>query len=83
MWSPRCQSDRHLFASLWRQYLEQNHNIDFYQDMCRSLLIENNGVRGITTGLGLQFKARTVVLTNGTFLNGVIHEEQVNAQQPG
>jgi tRNA uridine 5-carboxymethylaminomethyl modification enzyme len=73
MWSPRCQSDRHLFASLWRQYLEQNHNIDFYQDMCRSLLIEHNRVTGITTGLGLQFKARTVVLTNGTFLNGVIH----------
>jgi tRNA uridine 5-carboxymethylaminomethyl modification enzyme len=85
MWSPRCQSDRHLFASLWRQYLEQNHNIDFYQDMCRSLLIENNRVRGITTGLGLQFKARTVVLTNGTFLNGVIHvgESQTSGGRTG
>ncbi len=73
MWSPRCQSDRHLFAALWRQYLEQNSNIDFYQDMCRELIIENNRLTGIITGLGLQFKARTVILTNGTFLNGIIH----------
>lgn len=73
MWSPRCQSDRHLFAALWRQYLEQNPNIDFYQDMCRELMFENNRVTGIITGLGLQFKARTVILTNGTFLNGIIH----------
>lgn len=79
MWSPRCQSDRHLFAALWRQYLEQNPNIDFYQDMCRELMFENNRVTGIITGLGLQFKARTVILTNGTFLNGIIHVGEIQS----
>jgi len=73
MWSPRCQSDRHQFAALWREYLEKNPRVDFYQDMCRELIFEGNRLTGIRTGLGLTFKSKTVVLTNGTFLNGIIH----------
>lgn len=73
MWSPRSQNDRMLFALKWREMLERTNNLEFYQDMVKSLLIENNKVIGVVTGLGHEIKAKTVVLTNGTFLNGVIH----------
>ena len=73
MWSPRAQSDRMLFASIWREMLEKTLNIDFYQDMVLGLLIKNGRVYGVQTGLGHEIKAKSVVLTNGTFLNGVIH----------
>jgi tRNA uridine 5-carboxymethylaminomethyl modification enzyme len=73
MWSPRTQNDRMLFAEEWRLQLEQTPFVDFWQDMVKELLVENNRVVGVITGMGLTFKAKTVVLTNGTFLNGVIH----------
>ncbi len=73
MWSPRTQNDRMMFAEEWRIALENTPNIDFFQDMVKSLIIENNKVAGVVTSLGIQFKAKSVVLTNGTFLNGLIH----------
>ncbi|OPB86100.1 tRNA uridine-5-carboxymethylaminomethyl(34) synthesis enzyme MnmG [Elizabethkingia ursingii] len=73
MWSPRTQNDRMLFASEWRSMLEQTPNLDFFQDMVKSLIIENNKVAGVITSLGIEIKAKAVVLTNGTFLNGLIH----------
>jgi tRNA uridine 5-carboxymethylaminomethyl modification enzyme len=73
MWSPRTQNDRMLFAEEWRIALEQTPNLDFFQDMVKSLIVENNLVKGVVTSLGLQIKAKSVVLTNGTFLNGLIH----------
>jgi tRNA uridine 5-carboxymethylaminomethyl modification enzyme len=73
MWSPRVQSDRMRFAEEWRLMLEQTPNLDFYQEMVKGLLIKNNQIIGIKTSLGIEIKAKTVVLTNGTFLNGLIH----------
>jgi len=73
MWSPRVQSDRMRFAEDWRLLLEQTPNLDFYQDMVSSLLVENDKVVGVKTSLGIEVKAKSVVLTNGTFLNGLIH----------
>jgi len=73
MWSPRTQNDRALFAATWREMLEQTPNIDFWQDMVKSLIVSRGTVEGVVTGMGLEIKAKTVVLTNGTFLNGVIH----------
>ena len=73
MWSPRVQSDRMRFAEDWRLLLEQTKNLDFYQDMVSELLIENHKVVGVKTSLGIEVKAKSVVLTNGTFLNGLIH----------
>src|SRR5664279_1003980 len=73
MWSPRAQSDRMLFAAKWREMLENTPNVDFYQDTVQGLIIEDGMVVGVTTGLGHQIKSKAVVLTNGTFLNGVIH----------
>jgi len=73
MWSPRAQSDRMLFATKWREMLEQTPNVDFYQDMVHGLLIKEGRVYGVSTGLGHDIRAKSVVLTNGTFLNGVIH----------
>lgn len=73
MWSPRAQNDRMLFAATWRNMLENTPNVDFYQDMVNGLLIENHAVTGVITGMGNQIKSRSVVLTNGTFLNGIIH----------
>lgn len=73
MWSPRAQSDRMLFAAKWREMLEQTPNVEFYQDMVHGLLIKEGRVYGVSTGLGHDIKAKSVVLTNGTFLNGVIH----------
>lgn len=73
MWSPRVQSDRMLFSQHWRERLEQTKNLDFYQEMVSGLIVENNAVKGVKTSLGLEIKAKTVILTNGTFLNGLIH----------
>jgi len=73
MWSPRSQNDRMLFSLKWREMLEQTTNVDFYQDMVHGLLIKKQKVHGVITGLGHHIKAKGVVLTNGTFLNGIIH----------
>lgn len=73
MWSPRVQSDRMRFAEDWRMLLEQTQNLDFYQDMVIGLLIKGEHVVGVKTSLGLEIRSRSVVLTNGTFLNGLIH----------
>jgi tRNA uridine 5-carboxymethylaminomethyl modification enzyme len=73
MWSPRTQNDRMRFSEEWRYILEKNHNIDFWQEMVPALLVKDNRVTGVVTSLGLEIKAKTVVLTNGTFLNGIIH----------
>ena len=73
MWSPRTQNDRMLFAAEWRLLLEQNPNVDFWQDMCNGLIVEGNKVNGIITSMGISIYAKAVVLTNGTFLNGLIH----------
>ena len=78
MWSPRSQNDRMLFASTWREMLEQTPNLDFYQDMVKELIVNNGSVEGVITGLGHRIKANAVVLTNGTFLNGVIHIGEKN-----
>lgn len=73
MWSPRTQNDRMLFAEEWRLALEKTRNLDFYQDMVKSLIIERDQVKGVVTSLGIEIKGKSVVLTNGTFLNGLIH----------
>ena len=73
MWSPRVQSDRMRFAEEWRNMLEKTPNLDFYQEMVTGLIVEKNIVKGVKTTLGLSIKAKTVILTNGTFLNGLIH----------
>jgi tRNA uridine 5-carboxymethylaminomethyl modification enzyme len=73
MWSPRTQNDRMLFAQEWRVMLEQTPNVDFWQDMVSALKIDNNRVTGVITSMGIEFSCKAVVLTNGTFLNGIIH----------
>lgn len=73
MWSPRAQSDRFEFAAKWRQMLEANPNIDFWQEMITGLIIKDKRVKGVYTSLGLEIHGQSVVLTNGTFLNGIIH----------
>lgn len=73
MWSPRAQSDRWRFSEEWRLTLEQNPNVDFFQDSVTGLTLENNKITGVTTGMGVEFRAKTVVLTTGTFLSGLIH----------
>ncbi|MEZ5001408.1 MAG: tRNA uridine-5-carboxymethylaminomethyl(34) synthesis enzyme MnmG [Chitinophagales bacterium] len=73
MWSPRAQSDRMLFAMEWRQMLEDTPNIDFWQEMVTRILVKGDKVVGVRTGMGIEIKGKTVVLTNGTFLNGIIH----------
>ncbi len=73
MWSPRTQNDRMLFAEEWRHMLEQTENLDFFQDMVKGLTVENNKVTGVLTSLGITIKGKSVILTNGTFLNGLIH----------
>jgi len=78
MWSPRVQSDRMLFAATWREMLENTPNVDFYQDTVQGLIVENGAAVGVTTGLGHQIRSKAVVLTNGTFLNGVIHIGEKN-----
>ena len=85
MWSPRVQSDRMRFAEDWRLKLEQTPNLDFYQEMVAGLLIKNGKIKGVKTSLGLEVKADTVVCTNGTFLNGLIHigEKQFGGGRAG
>lgn len=78
MWSPRCQSDRMEFALNWRDKLENNHNVSFWQEMVTGLTVKDNRVTGVKTSLGLEIEADTVVLTNGTFLNGKIHIGEKN-----
>jgi tRNA uridine 5-carboxymethylaminomethyl modification enzyme len=73
MWSPRVQSDRMKFAEEWRNMLEATPNLDFYQEMVSGILAENGKIVGVRTSLGIEIKSKTVVLTNGTFLNGLIH----------
>jgi tRNA uridine 5-carboxymethylaminomethyl modification enzyme len=73
MWSPRAQSDRMLFSQKWRELLEQTPNLDFYQDMVNGLLVKDGRVNGIITGMGNEIRSKSIVLTNGTFLNGIIH----------
>ena len=73
MWSPRAQSDRMRFAEEWRLSLERTENVDFFQDMVKSLIIENGKVCGVITAMGMRIRSKSVVLTNGTFLNGLIH----------
>jgi len=70
MWSPRCQSDRNLFAWEWRKALEENRNIDFWQDTVNEVIVKDGRITGVKTSLDIEFKAKAVVLTNGTFLNG-------------
>jgi tRNA uridine 5-carboxymethylaminomethyl modification enzyme len=87
MWSPRTQNDRMQFAGLWREMLEQTPNVDFWQDMVKQLILSPDGkrVEGIVTGMGLEFRSKAVVLTNGTFLNGIIHigEKQLGGGRTG
>ena len=85
MWSPRAQSDRMRFAECWRTMLEQTPNLDFYQDMVSGLLLSGNKIVGVATSLGLQIMSKSVILTNGTFLNGLIHigEKQFGGGRAG
>ncbi len=73
MWSPRVQSDRMMFAEHWRLRLEQTPNLDFYQEMVAGLIVEGDRIAGVRTSLGIEIRSKSVVLTNGTFLNGLIH----------
>jgi tRNA uridine 5-carboxymethylaminomethyl modification enzyme len=85
MWSPRAQSDRMRFAESWRGLLEQTPNLDFYQEMVSGLLVAGTKIVGVKTSLGLEIKSRSVILTNGTFLNGLIHigEKQFGGGRAG
>jgi tRNA uridine 5-carboxymethylaminomethyl modification enzyme len=85
MWSPRTQNDRMLFAAEWRLLLEQNPNVDFWQDMATGIVVQNNRVVGVKTSIGVVVKGKSVVLTNGTFLNGLIHlgEKQFGGGRAG
>ena len=85
MWSPRAQSDRMRFAECWREMLEQTNNLDFYQEMVSGILLSKGRAVGVKTSLGLEIKAKSVVLTNGTFLNGLIHigEKQFGGGRAG
>ena len=73
MWSPRTQNDRYMFANTWRSILEENKNIDFWQDTCVSLLVSKKKIVGIKTQLGIEILCDSLILTSGTFLNGTIH----------
>lgn len=85
MWSPRVQSDRMRFSETWRLMLEQTPNLDFYQEMVHGIIVENDIVVGVCTSLGIEVRAKTVILTNGTFLNGLIHigEKQFGGGRAG
>lgn len=78
MWSPRTQNDRMLFATKWREQLEQTPNVDFYQDMVRSIIVKDNKACGVVTGLGHHISSKSLVVTSGTFLNGIIHIGEKN-----
>lgn len=85
MWSPRTQNDRMLFALEWRKMLEETPNVDFWQDMVSGILIKNGKACGVVTSMGIEIKSKAVILTNGTFLNGVIHigEKQFGGGRTG
>ncbi len=83
MWSPRVQSDRMRFAEEWRLMLERTPNLDFYQEMVSGVIIEDGKIKGVRTSLGLEIKAKSVVLTNGTFLNGLIQLAKNNLEEAG
>ena len=85
MWSPRTQNDRQVFSTEWRMMLEKTKNIDFWQDMCSAIIVENGKARGISTSMGLKIFAKSVILTNGTFLNGLMHlgEKQFGGGRSG
>lgn len=85
MWSPRAQSDRMLFAGKWRNMLEAHPNIDFWQEMVTGLIVKDGTVKGVRTSIGLEIESKSVVLTNGTFLNGLIHigEKQFGGGRAG
>lgn len=85
MWSPRAQSDRMMFSAKWRLMLEQNPNIDFWQEMVTGIIVKDGRAVGVHTGLGLEIPSKTVILTNGTFLNGTIHigEKQFSGGRAG
>jgi len=85
MWSPRVQSDRMRFAETWRLMLENTKNLDFYQDMVSGLIVEKDQIKGVKTSLGINIKSKSVILTNGTFLNGLIHigEKQFGGGRAG
>ncbi len=85
MWSPRAQSDRMAFAAKWRQMLEAHPNLSFWQEMVTGIVVKDGRVRGVRTGLGLEIPGKSVVLTNGTFLNGIIHigEKQFGGGRAG
>ncbi len=85
MWSPRVQSDRMMFAQHWRNKLEQTERLDFYQEMVTDLLFEKDAISGVVTSLGIEIKAKSVVLTSGTFLNGLMHigEKQFGGGRAG
>lgn len=85
VWSPRSQNDRMLFANEWRSMLEQTPQVDFWQDMVKEIIVENGKVTGVKTGMGTVFEAKAIVLTNGTFLNGIIHigEKQFGGGRAG
>ena len=80
MWSPRVQSDRQMFSQEWRQMLEKTKNLDFYQEMVTDVIVKNNKICGVKTSLGIKIYSKTVILTNGTFLNGKIHIGEKNFQ---
>lgn len=85
MWSPRAQSDRMMFAAKWREMLEANENIDFWQEMISGIVVKDGRCCGIKTGIGIEIESKSVVLTNGTFLNGLIHigEKQFGGGRAG
>ena len=85
MWSPRTQNDRMKFAEEWRLLLERNLNVDFWQDMCSGVIVEGDKIVGVKTSIGVDIKGKSVVLTNGTFLNGLIHlgEKQFGGGRAG
>ncbi|HFA47750.1 MAG TPA: tRNA uridine-5-carboxymethylaminomethyl(34) synthesis enzyme MnmG [Bacteroidetes bacterium] len=85
MWSPRAQSDRMLFAAKWRKMLEEHPNVDFWQEMVTGIIVKDGRARGVRTGMGIEIESETVVLTNGTFLNGLIHigEKQFGGGRAG
>jgi len=85
MWSPRTQNDRMVFAQVWRRMLESHPRIDFWQDMVRELIVKGDRVQGVITGMGLSVEGGAVILTSGTFLNGIIHigEKQIGGGRSG
>jgi tRNA uridine 5-carboxymethylaminomethyl modification enzyme len=85
MWSPRTQNDRMLFAATWREMLEATPNLDFWQDMVTSLIVSRGTIKGVVTGMGQEIMGKAIILTNGTFLNGVIHigEKQIGGGRIG